>query len=79
MPESLTVVIPALNEEQAIGSTISRCLAEREHIRQEAGLSDVEFIVVSDGSSDRTAEIANGFEGVQVIVFPKNRGYGAAI
>ena len=76
---TLTVVIPALNEEEAIGSTIQRCLNAREEIKFAAGLDDVELIVVSDGSTDRTAEIACGFEEVQVIVFEKNRGYGAAI
>lgn len=78
-PPSLTIVIPALNEEQAIGGTIARCLSAREQIREEAGLADVEIVVVSDGSTDRTAEIAQGFEDVRVIVFEKNRGYGAAI
>ena len=43
---SLTIVIPALNEEQAIGGTITRCLAAREQIKEAAGLDDVEIIVV---------------------------------
>ena len=80
MPEhSLTIVIPALNEEDAIASTITRCLEARSEIMATAGLSGVEVIVVSDGSTDRTAEIAQGFSEVKVIVFEQNRGYGAAI
>ena len=51
----------------------------REEIRRAAGLAEVELIVVSDGSTDRTAEIARSFADVQVIEFPQNRGYGAAI
>jgi glycosyltransferase involved in cell wall biosynthesis len=78
-PRILTAVIPALNEEEAIGSTIVRCLSAREMIKRVAGLDDVEIIVVSDGSTDRTVEIAQGFDEVKVIVFEKNRGYGAAI
>ena len=42
-------------------------------------MAQVEIVVVSDGSTDRTAEIAKSFEDVKVIVFEKNRGYGAAI
>jgi glycosyltransferase involved in cell wall biosynthesis len=76
---SLTVVIPALNEEKAIGPTIQRCLEARRRIEEQAGLARVEFIVVSDGSSDRTVEIARGFAGVKLIVFECNKGYGAAI
>jgi glycosyltransferase involved in cell wall biosynthesis len=78
-PNSLTIVIPALNEEEAIAGTISRCLAARDRIKEAAGLADVEVIVVSDGSTDGTAKIAQGFEEVKVIVFEQNRGYGAAI
>ncbi len=77
--ESLTIVIPALNEEEAIGSTVARSLEARRSIQEEAKLDTVEIIVVSDGSTDRTAEIARGFEDVRVIVFEENRGYGAAI
>jgi glycosyltransferase involved in cell wall biosynthesis len=78
-PHSLTIVIPALNEEGAIGDTIARCLAARDHIQQRAGLMQIEIVVVSDGSTDRTAEIAQSYEDVKVIVFEQNRGYGAAI
>ncbi len=76
---SLSIVIPALNEEDAVGDTISRCLEARGRIKETAGLAQVEIIVVSDGSTDRTAQIAQGFEEVKVVVFEQNRGYGAAI
>lgn len=75
----LTIVIPALNEEQAIGRTIERCLEAREGIRRVAGLDEIQIIVVSDGSTDRTAEIARSYAEVEVIEFETNRGYGAAI
>lgn len=76
---ALTVVIPAYNEEEAIGDTVSRCLAARERIVAEAGLASVEVVVVSDGSTDRTEEIARSFEDVTVVAFETNRGYGAAL
>jgi glycosyltransferase involved in cell wall biosynthesis len=79
MGDSLTIVIPALNEEGAIGQTISRCLEARQDIMESAGVATVEVVVVSDGSTDRTIEIARGFKEVKVIVFEENRGYGAAI
>jgi glycosyltransferase involved in cell wall biosynthesis len=78
-PRSLTIVIPALNEEQAIAGTISRCLQARDEIERMADLDFIEIIVVSDGSTDRTVEIARGFDQIKVIVFESNRGYGAAI
>ena len=78
-PKSLTIVIPALNEEEAIGDTIARCLDARAGIREAADLDEVEVVVVSDGSTDRTADIAQGFDEAKTIVFERNRGYGAAI
>lgn len=80
---TLTIVIPALNEEESIGSTIQRCLDARDGICRVGGVKDIEVIVVSDGSTDRTAPIAQEFAArdsrVGLIVFEKNRGYGAAI
>jgi glycosyltransferase involved in cell wall biosynthesis len=75
----LTIVIPALNEELAIGSTIGRMLEAHSHIVSTSPVGKVELIVVSDGSTDRTAEIAASFADVRVITFEQNRGYGAAI
>ncbi len=74
MDNSLTVVIPALNEENAIGQTIRRCLEQRQEIMATAGLAAVEVVVVSDGSTDRTVEIARSFEDVTVVVFDKESG-----
>ena len=52
----LSIVIPAYNEEKAIGAIIERCLAARDHIKSGTGIHEVEVIVVNDGSSDGTAE-----------------------
>jgi len=75
----LTIVIPALNEEEAIGSTIERTIAARDHIIKNSPVTEVEMIVVSDGSTDRTPDIAVTYGDVGLIVFETNRGYGAAI
>lgn len=79
VPRSLTIVVPALNEEEAIGSTIERCLSARSSLQEHTPIKEVEIIVVSDGSTDRTPEIARSYESVRVIEYEKNRGYGAAI
>ncbi len=76
---TLTVVIPALNEEEAIAATLARCLAVSESIRLKVGLQKIEWIVVSDGSTDKTVEIAHSFKDVTVVELPTNQGYGAAI
>ncbi len=76
----LLIAIPALNEEQSIRSIIQRSLDAREFILANSPVTEVAITVVSDGSTDSTVERAKEFEGqIKVIVFPKNRGYGAAI
>ena len=39
-PHILTIVIPALNEEEAIGDTIQRCLDARSDIIESSGFED---------------------------------------
>lgn len=62
------IVIPAYNEERNIGRVIDSLRAE--------GWRNL--LVVDDGSSDRTAEIARR-KGAEVLVHPKNLGLGAAL
>ncbi len=76
----LLIVIPALNEEKSIESIIERTLAARDHIIAHSNVTQVDVTVVSDGSTDRTVELASRYaEHVKIIVFRENRGYGAAI
>jgi len=76
----LLIAIPALNEEASIQRIIARSLAAREPIIAASPVTDVEIAVVSDGSTDRTVELAQAFgDDIHLIVFPYNRGYGAAI
>ncbi|MCB0067791.1 MAG: glycosyltransferase, partial [Caldilineaceae bacterium] len=46
---TLSVVIPAYNEEDGIRSIMERVLAVRDSLRQ-VGINDLELIVVDDGS-----------------------------
>jgi glycosyltransferase involved in cell wall biosynthesis len=79
----LTIVIPALNEEESIGTTVQRCLDAVPHIQAVGRVGEVEVIVVNDGSTDATGEIAQEIaareSAVSLITFPQNKGYGAAI
>lgn len=68
----LTILIPAFNEEEGIGRTLDSLL-------QEKALRGVHIVVVDDGSSDRTAEVAERYPGVRVLRHKNNQGYGAAI
>lgn len=75
---SLSVVIPAYNEESGIAQIAERVLATRDSLGR-AGINDLELLVVDDGSADKTAQIASAIPGVQLIRHPQNKGYGAAL
>jgi glycosyltransferase involved in cell wall biosynthesis len=76
----LLIVIPALNEEESIASIITRSLAARASIVANSPVTEVEITVVSDGSTDRTVELASRYtDQIKLTVFETNRGYGAAI
>ena len=78
----LSITIPAYNEERAIAAIVERCLAARPVLLEATDLDEVEIIVVSDGSTDRTAEIAGSFADdgrIRLISYERNRGYGAAL
>jgi len=76
----LLIAIPALNEEDSIDDIIRRALEAREFICAHSPVTEVDITVVSDGSTDRTVERASRYtDQIHLIVFPQNKGYGAAI
>ncbi len=74
--EGLSIVIPAWNEEDRLRRTLLQYLPALE-----SHITPFEVIVVSDGSGDRTSEVARSFEsrGVRVLEFPEKLGKGGAI
>lgn len=64
------IIIPALNEQDAIGAVISGCL---EHCTD---LGETRVIVCDNGSTDNTVAVATA-AGAEVVYEPR-RGYGAA-
>ena len=67
----ITVVIPCLNEEEAVGKVVDQAL---EGIRRSGRSGEV--LVVDNGSTDRSAEVAAA-HGARVVT-ERRRGYGSA-
>lgn len=77
MDRELTILVPALNEERRLAVTVEDAIqAAQRH------LSAFEVIIVNDGSTDGTAEVADRlaarYPWVSAVHFPTNRGVGAA-
>ena len=66
---SLSIVIPAKNEAAAIGKVVTAALE---------AWPDAEVIVVNDGSTDETGEVAAA-AGAKVVSHPESLGNGAAV
>ncbi len=75
-PSSITIVVTAYNEE----ASIQRRLSELSRLLTSSPLRG-EIIVVSDGSTDKTAEYARKFtsDWIHVIELPTNLGKAAAL
>lgn len=67
----VSVVMPCLNEEEAIGE----CIQKIQRVFAQQNI-DGEIVVADNGSSDKSVEIAEGM-GVRVVHEPK-KGYGSA-
>jgi cellulose synthase/poly-beta-1,6-N-acetylglucosamine synthase-like glycosyltransferase len=65
---SVSIVIPAHNEERSIGNRIRNILQTNYPVQKK------EIIIASDGSTDSTVHIANEYESVKVLAFSKKRG-----
>lgn len=76
--QSISVALPAYNEEQNIGSMVEEVVGVLSGIA-----NDFEVVVVNDGSRDRTADVVMAltrqYPQVRLINHPVNKGYGAAL
>ena len=77
-PVELSVVVPCFDEELRLPAS----LAAAERYLEESG-REYEFILVDDGSRDRTAEVIRELERtrtrVRAVALPRNRGKGRAL
>ena len=74
MRRSISIIIPAYNEENRLPGSLS---AVRDYLGQTTW-DFVEVVVVDDGSRDGTAEVARS-TGARVLLNPGNRGKGYAV
>ncbi len=68
----LFIQIPCLNERQWLGQTIA------DLPRSIPGISSIEVLVIDDGSTDKTAELAREVGVHHIVRFSRNRGLAAA-
>lgn len=77
-PISLSVVLPAYNEEKVIANTVARVFQALSRM-----VADFEILVVNDGSKDRTGAIVAAMAAqqprVRLITHQVNQGAGAAL
>ena len=75
---SISVFFPCYNEQDNVARTVEQALAVLEKLN-----ADFEVIIVDDGSSDATGQIADEIAGrdswVKVVHHSANLGYGAAL
>lgn len=67
--EQLSILIPALNEAATIGDVITQL---------RAAYPDAEILVIDDGSTDATAQLAEAAT-ARVVRHPYNKGNGASV
>ncbi len=68
----LIIQIPCLNEEQTLPMTL------RDLPRHIDGIDEIEWLVIDDGSSDRTCEVARENGVKHIVRFTRNRGLARA-
>ncbi|MFY9462680.1 MAG: glycosyltransferase family 2 protein [Candidatus Sungiibacteriota bacterium] len=70
--QTLSIIIPAYNEEKTIEEIVRRVAAVPLDLKKE-------IIVVDDGSRDCTREILASISGIVVVLHERNRGKGGAV
>lgn len=70
MAKRVLVIIPAYNEEATIASVVTSL---------HDLVPDFDIVVIDDGSTDETAKVVRGLQGVELVRLPYNLGIGSAV
>ena len=68
----LVIQIPCLNEEKSLPITLN-ALPQKIN-----GIDEIEVVIIDDGSTDKTVEVARSYGIKHIISFPKNKGLAKA-
>lgn len=70
--EGVSVIVPAYNEEKSVAATLESLLSQN--------YNNYEVVLVDDGSTDKTYEIARRYEGPKMkVIHQENKGKAAAL
>jgi glycosyltransferase involved in cell wall biosynthesis len=72
--KNLSVIIPVYNEEKVVGETINGLKKELTRLNL-----NYEIIAINDGSTDKTKDVLEKIEGIEILNHPYNKGNGAAL
>ena len=79
----LSIIIPCYNEEEVLPLTLDRLKTLSQEWIASGDCTEVEFVIVDDGSQDRTAELLTQYskadKSIKVIRFSRNFGHQAAL
>jgi glycosyltransferase involved in cell wall biosynthesis len=75
--QRISIVVPAYNEENGLDGVLTELRGIRDRLT-EAGF-EAEIVVIDDGSTDRTYEVARRHTDITLLRHRGNRGYGAAL
>ena len=68
----LVIQIPCLNEEKSLPITLEALPKKID------GIDEIEIVIIDDGSTDRTVEVARSWGVKHIVSFPKNKGLAKA-
>ena len=68
----LVIQIPCLNEEKSLPITLEALPKKID------GIDEIEVLIIDDGSTDKTVEVARSYGVNHIISFPKNKGLAKA-
>ena len=79
----LSIIIPCYNEEEVLPLTLDRLKTLSQEWIASGDCTEAEFVIVDDGSQDRTAELLTQYskadKSIKVIRFSRNFGHQAAL